>query len=266
MRFMLMVKGDSDNEPGPELLMQLDAYDRSLRDAGAWVRAERLRPSRAGCRVKLTHATGQFSVTEGPFADAASLAIGYWIVRVTSKAEAIAWAERLPVADGCVELRKLYETEDFPVDEAEEVGGWRDQEIAYRERAEAAAPAAQPSQTSTKPRFLLLLRGGKTSESGARPAHEVLTRMSELMDGLVSAGELSDGEGLKPSAEGARVYAGNRVMDGPFTETKELVAGYLVLHATSRADAAAFAHRWLEIQALVAPEPESVIEVREVVG
>jgi len=110
-----------------------------------------------------------------------------------------------------------------------------------------------------------MLKADARTESGALPSEEVLTKMGKLMDEGVRAGALLGGDGLKPSAAGARLrVAGGKAstVDGPFTETKELIAGYTLLQLASLADAVAFAKRWLEVHRLVGVE-QAEIEVRE---
>ena len=113
---------------------------------------------------------------------------------------------------------------------------------------ERAAPqvARQPGTT----RYMVMLQSDRQSESGALPSPETLAAMGALMDELAQSGALLGGEGLKPSKTGARVkLAGDKrtVIDGPFTETKELIAGYLLIQTKALAEAVAFARRWLEI-------------------
>lgn len=268
MRYMLIIKSDARTEagvaPSAEQVAAIGRFNQAMIDANVWLAAEGLAPSREGCRV-VRAPSGRFEVVEGPFAPPSQLVAGYWIIRVKSKAEAVAWAERAPVVEGQVELRKLYEPEDIPVGEAEQAGGWRDEEIAYR-----AAPPAPPEPIRNLPRFMLLLRSDALAESGALPTEDGLTRMGALMGELVTSGRLAGGEGLTASTHAARVYftgKERRVVDGPFSETKELVAGFLTMHAETRAAAVELAKGWLEINgSLRTPPEESVIEIRRVVA
>lgn len=231
MRYMLMIKGGA---PDPKALRE---YGRALRDAKVWVGAEGLGATREGCTVRRKR--GQFEVIEGAFSEI----VAYWLIRVESAAQATKWAERAPVERGQVELRALYETEDFPEDPAEEQGGWRDQELSFRD-------APPPPPATKDPRFILLLQSDVMTESGALPKQETLEQMGALMGELVSKGQMLGGDGLKPSTSGIRVYFDGRqrrVVDGPFSETKELVAGYTMFSAASREEAIDFAKRWLVI-------------------
>ncbi len=89
-------------------------------------------------------------------------------------------------------------------------------------------------------RFMILLKADETTEAGVLPSEEVLTAMGKYNEELVKAGVLLAGEGLQPSSKGARVHFSGEeqtVVDGPFTETKELIAGFWLLQVTSKEEA-----------------------------
>src|SRR5713101_2733389 len=89
-------------------------------------------------------------------------------------------------------------------------------------------------------RFMILLKADKTTESGALPDERILTEMGKYNEELVKAGVMLAGEGLQPSSKGARVrFSGAKrtVVDGPFTETKELVAGFWMFQVKSLEEA-----------------------------
>ena len=110
-------------------------------------------------------------------------------------------------------------------------------------------------------RFMVMVKATKDSEAGKLPSEEMLSAMARFNEELVKAGVMLDGNGLQSSARGARVrFSGpNRtVIDGPFAETKELVAGYWILQCKSLAEAVAWIKR--------CPNPhneESEIEIRQ---
>src|SRR6266702_554606 len=88
-------------------------------------------------------------------------------------------------------------------------------------------------------RFLVMVKGNKEYEAGAMPSQQELTEMGKFNDELVKAGVMLAGEGLQPSSKGARIsYSGSErtVRDGPFTEAKELVAGFWTWQVKSRAE------------------------------
>ena len=99
-------------------------------------------------------------------------------------------------------------------------------------------------------RFLGLLRADAESEAGVPPSPELLERMGKFIDEVTTAGVLVATDGLHPSAKGARVrLEGGKVMvtDGPFTESKELVASYAVLQVESKAEAVEWTTRFLQV-------------------
>ena len=95
-------------------------------------------------------------------------------------------------------------------------------------------------------RFMMLVKASKESEAGALPSKELLAAMGQFNEEMVKAGVLLAGEGLQPSSKGSRVTcSGSRrtVTDGPFAETKELLAGFWMIDARSKADAIEWASR-----------------------
>ena len=101
-------------------------------------------------------------------------------------------------------------------------------------------------------RFMILRKADPQTEAGAMPTEEMLTVMGNYMKEISDAGVLIAGEGLKPSSQSARVKFTNgkaRVIDGPFAEAKELVAGYLLLEAASMEEAIGWAKKWPALDA-----------------
>ena len=89
-------------------------------------------------------------------------------------------------------------------------------------------------------RFMVLVPASKESEAGQLPSHEVLAEMQKFNEELVKAGVMLAGDGLQPTSKGARVvFEGSKktVVDGPFTESKELVAGYWIWQVRSKEEA-----------------------------
>src|SRR2546426_1799095 len=89
-------------------------------------------------------------------------------------------------------------------------------------------------------RFMILVKATKNSEAGVLPDEKLLTAMGKYNEELAKAGVLLAAEGLKPSSKGARVrFSGNKrtVIDGPFAETKELIAGFWLWQGKSKAEA-----------------------------
>jgi hypothetical protein len=96
-------------------------------------------------------------------------------------------------------------------------------------------------------RFMILVRANQRSESGALPEDRLIAAMADYHEQLAKAGVLLDANGLQPSAKGWRIrYSGGKrtVVDGPFTETKELVAGYTLIQVKSREEALEWTRRF----------------------
>jgi hypothetical protein len=99
-------------------------------------------------------------------------------------------------------------------------------------------------------RFLGLLKGDEHSESGAPPSPELLEKMGKFMEEITKAGVLVSTGGLQPTSKGARVRLAHgkvTVTDGPFTETKEVVASYALLETKSLAEAVEWTTRFLQV-------------------
>lgn|ERR1700736_118106 len=95
-------------------------------------------------------------------------------------------------------------------------------------------------------RFMILIKASKESEAGVLPSEQLLTEMGQFNEELVKAGVMLAGEGLQPSSKGARVkFAGAKrtVVDGPFAETKELIAGFWLWQVKSMDEALAWVKR-----------------------
>ena len=111
-------------------------------------------------------------------------------------------------------------------------------------------------------RFMILVKATKDSEAGVMPPEELFHAMADYHEQLAKAGVLLDANGLQPSSKAWRVkYSGDKrtVIDGPFTETKELVAGYTIIQVKSREEAMEWVRRF--------PNPhlaEGEIEVRQI--
>jgi hypothetical protein len=96
-------------------------------------------------------------------------------------------------------------------------------------------------------RFMIIVKATKESEAGVMPEEKLLAEMAAYHEQLAKAGMLIDGSGLQPSAKGWRIkYSGGKrtVVDGPFAETKELIAGYTLIQASSREEALEWTRRF----------------------
>ena len=257
MRFMILVKADKNSEagvlPDQKLLTEMGKYNEELVKAGVLLAAEGLQASSKGARVR--YANGEVKVTDGPFVATKELIAGYWLIQAKSRDEAIEWARRVPFQEGEVEVRQVFELEDFPIDPAEKPNGWRENEEQFR----AAPPARKPGTI----RFMGLLKADRDTEAGVLPDEKLLAAMGAFIEEGVKSGVFLSGEGLQPSSKGARIrYSGNKrtVIDGPFAETKELIAGFWLWQCKSKEEAI----EWVKRCPNPMPGEESEIEIRQV--
>jgi hypothetical protein len=112
-------------------------------------------------------------------------------------------------------------------------------------------------------RFMVIVKADKSSEAGALPDEKLLAEMGKYNEELAKAGVLLAAEGLQPSSKGARVrFSGNKrtVIDGPFAETKELVAGFWLIQVKSKEEAI----EWIKRAPNPFPGQESEVEIRQV--
>jgi hypothetical protein len=111
-------------------------------------------------------------------------------------------------------------------------------------------------------RFMILVKASKDSEAGVMPSQELLTKMGKFNEELAKAGVMLAGEGLHPSSKGARVrFSGGKrtVIDGPFAETKEMIAGFWIWQVKSKEEAIEWVKR--------CPNPhneDAEIEIRQI--
>jgi hypothetical protein len=141
MRFMMLVKASKDSEagalPSKELLAAMGQFNEEMAKAGVLLAGEGLQASSKGARI--TFSGSKRSVTDGPFAETKELLAGFWMIQVKSKAEAIAWASRVPFADGeVVEVRQVFEASDFPADVFPPEDAAREEELRQELQRKAA--------------------------------------------------------------------------------------------------------------------------------
>jgi hypothetical protein len=126
MRFLMMVKANKDTEagvmPDEKLIAAMTRYNEELSKAGVLLDLAGLQPSSKGARIRFSPG-GRRAVVDGPFTETTGLVAGYWLIQVKSKDEAIEWAKLAPAphgegAEGEIELRQLFELEDFGPSEA----------------------------------------------------------------------------------------------------------------------------------------------------
>jgi hypothetical protein len=145
MRFMILVKASKDSEagvmPSQELLTEMGKFNEELVKAGVLLAGEGLHPSSRGVRVRFSG--DKRIVTDGPFAETKELLAGFWLWQVKSKEEAIEWVKRCPNPhneDSEIEIRQVFEAEDFGAEFTPEL---REQEERLRAQAERLNKAAK---------------------------------------------------------------------------------------------------------------------------
>jgi hypothetical protein len=141
MRVMVIVKASMETEagamPSEQQLARMGAYNEELVKAGIMVAGEGLHPSRSGKRVR--YSGSQRTVIDGPFAETKELIAGFWLWKVSSMDEAVAWLHKAPFEDGDeVELRRVFEAEDFGKELTPELRAQEDRLRAEVERQNKA--------------------------------------------------------------------------------------------------------------------------------
>jgi hypothetical protein len=241
MQFMIFRKADKDTEagvlPGAELLKAMGEYHQQLADAGIMRGGEGLQPSAKGVRLQLS--PGRVTIIDGPFTEKELIA-GFSIIDVESKQQAIDWLSRWPRRDGGGNVELELRESGCP-------GGC----------AEVDAAADAPGK-----RFVVLLRSSADLESEVPVPREKLDALDANNAAEAKAGVLLSADGLRSSARGARVKIADgkvSVVDGPFTEIKEMIAGYWMIRADSLQDAIEWAKR-----NPYPTGPEVEVEIRQV--
>ena len=116
MRFMVIVKANKESEagvlPDQKILAAMGKYNEELVKAGVMLAGEGLQASSKGARVRF-EGPSKRTVIDGPFTETKELIAGFWLWQVKSKEEALEWLKRAPFQEGEVELRQVFETEDF---------------------------------------------------------------------------------------------------------------------------------------------------------
>jgi hypothetical protein len=136
MRVMVLVKANAESEagqmPSTDLLAAMTKYNEELVKAGVMLAGEGLAPTSRGKRVEFNGLTER-KVIDGPFTETKELLAGYWLWQVKSIDEAVEWLKRAPFREGTLELRPVFEAEDFGEEFTPEL---REQERRIREQAE----------------------------------------------------------------------------------------------------------------------------------
>jgi hypothetical protein len=116
MRYMVIVKASEDTEKGvlptEQELAEMGAYNEELAKAGIMLAGEGLHASAKGARVRFDP-DGRSTVVDGPFAETKELIAGFWILQVSSREEVLEWVKKAPFRDTEIEVRQVFEAEDF---------------------------------------------------------------------------------------------------------------------------------------------------------
>ncbi len=224
MRFMVMHKMteemETDLPPEQDVVDGVDQLiSEGLKDK-TFISGEGLQPSRT--RLHIRYENGRRTIENGPFANPSELVGGFTLLKVRSREEAIACCDQLAAALGDVELYL------GPVNEAWDMG-------------------FMPKPENAPLRFLALHKISARAEQELPPDSEAQARLAAVIDELKSARVLQGAGMLTSTKKGARIRFDGptpRVIDGPFAESKELVAGYALVELPSRAAAIDWAVRY----------------------
>jgi hypothetical protein len=227
MRFIIMHKTNAHWEsgaiPSPELIARVGSLVGQLAKAGVLDGGEGLRPSSEGVRLKF--AKGTRTVINGPFEGDNELAAGFSILRTRSLEDAIEWATRQAQVLGDMEI------DIRPVTEPWDIG-----------------MGAAPANVSTR-RYMVLRKASPSTEAGETPSSATQAELARLIHETTRSGAHLATETMRPSRRGRRyrnARDGISIYDGPFIETKELIAGYVIVSAASLEDAGRWAVQYID--------------------
>lgn len=229
MRFIVMHKVDAGMEagqrPSQDIIKNMGALVGEGLKSGAFLDGAGLH--RSARRVRLRASGGACEVTRGPYVGENELVASFAMIKTRSIDEAIEHGRRLAGAIGDCEI------EIGPV-----VEGWD------------LTGSPRPAHVDHE-RFLLLVKGDAASEANAPRSAAVRAAVEEVMNDMKTSGVLLSTESLAPTAKATRLPAGPKGrrtwIDGPFSESKELIAGFSILGVASMKDAIAWADRYAAI-------------------
>ena len=237
-RFIMMHKADANVEagvePSGELIAKMGELIGAMSTVDAFVSGEGLAPTAQGVRVQF--AKGKRTVTRGPFVGSNELVASFAMIRVNSLDEAIDWASRIGqvLGDADLYIGRVKEPWDLGL-------------------------VPKPKGRAT--RYLILRKSDARSEAG-----DEIVGLSPVIDDMTKAAVLLAAETLLPSKNAVRLTISKTkrtMMDGPFAESKELIAGYAILRVPTRDDAIEWATRFSHVICEYGPADSVEIDVRE---
>jgi hypothetical protein len=243
MRFILMHKNDPHTEAGelppPELVAEMGTFISEHAQAGRFLGGAGLRGSRT--RTRLVFRGGQCTTKHGPYQGEHELPAALLLLKVSSREEAIGWAERYGKILGDGEL------EIGPVNEPWDLG-------------------LMPRPDDAPLRVLMIEKADAISEAGQARSPKQKSDLTRLRTEMTKAGVLISAEQVQPSARGKRMVFTNhqlRMIDGPFSESKELIGGFSIMRLSDMDEAVALCLRYaavlggtLELDVLPLVEPD----------
>lgn len=214
MRFIIMhrtnARWEAGEKPDEALIARVGSMLGGLAKAGVLIAGEGLRPSSEG--VRLRFAGGERTIVRGPFERGNELPAGFSILRAASLDEAVEWATRQAGILGDVEI------DIRPVTEPWDIG-----------------MAPRPAEITSR-RYMVLRKATAATEAGEPPTPVARAQFARLIDESARTGVHLATETMRPSRRGRRcsnTKDGVAFFDGPFAETKELIAGYVIVESAS---------------------------------
>lgn len=227
MRFIIMhrtnVRWEAGAKPDEALVARVGIMLGGLATAGTLIAAEGLRPSAEGVRLRFSG--GARTIVPGPFERGNELPAGFSILRASSLEDVVEWATRQAPILGDVEI------DIRPVTEPWDIG-----------------LAPRPAEITTR-RYLILRKATAATEAGESPSAAARAQLARLIDESSRNGAHLATETMRPSKRGRRctnTKDGISFFDGPFAETKELIAGYVIVEAESMDAALRLAAQYIE--------------------
>ncbi len=227
MRYLCMHKVSPEDEadlpPPPGLVEGMGALIGEMLEKGVFLAGEGLRPSAQ--RFRLTRAGERWTVAKGPLIGSNELPAGLAILSVRTPDEALAWAQRYGTAAGADELELGPLTEEWDLER-------------------------KPRPSGAPYRYMILPKATRETEAGRAPSARQKADLAALKAEMTEAGVLGFSAQLQPSSRAVRaIYRkGDRLLvDGPFTESKELIGGFCLMELPSLGEVLAFVDRFVDV-------------------